>query len=265
MTFLISTVLSCSNFPSFKSPAVLYRLMNGEMPKDFNPKIWWLELGLSDIGRDQCSEEVVVLGILRVVEEIMNAKKDAKIVINSLFPMAELRQRFDPQEKDMGLEESFGEKPQKPKNKGQNKAAGSKGKSRGLSNFEQELPTSADYHDEQRLLSSNDRRFLQEKATTKMNNNKKTQQKYNPVTHKENKLPLWTSIMAINKELAKFSGKHDNVFFFDVTDLFTEPDGKFTILKTKLITETGIPLEAGYDIWEQAVATKARQILSGEE
>jgi hypothetical protein len=37
------------------------------MPASFNPKIWWLELGMNDLGRTQCSEEVVILGILRVV------------------------------------------------------------------------------------------------------------------------------------------------------------------------------------------------------
>jgi len=26
------------------SPSVLWRLLNGEMPSEFNPKIWWLEL-----------------------------------------------------------------------------------------------------------------------------------------------------------------------------------------------------------------------------
>lgn len=71
--------------------SVLWRILNGEMPSLFNPKIWWLELGLNDLGRGQCSEEIVVIGILRIVEEIMQAKPDAKIVINSVFPMSDLR------------------------------------------------------------------------------------------------------------------------------------------------------------------------------
>mmetsp|Transcript_32875 Transcript_32875/g.67526 ORF Transcript_32875/g.67526 Transcript_32875/m.67526 type:complete len:392 (+) Transcript_32875:138-1313(+) len=57
------------------------------MPYDFNPKVWWLLLGMNDLTRMQCSEEIVVLGILRVVEEIRLRKPDAKIVINSLLPM----------------------------------------------------------------------------------------------------------------------------------------------------------------------------------
>ena len=57
------------------------------MPYDFNPKVWWIVLGMNDLIRMQCSEEIVVIGILRVVEEIRLRKPDAKIVINSLLPM----------------------------------------------------------------------------------------------------------------------------------------------------------------------------------
>jgi hypothetical protein len=63
------------------------------MPYDFNPKVWWLILGMNDLTRMQCSEEIVVLGILRVVEEIMMRKPDDKIVINSLLPMIDYRSK----------------------------------------------------------------------------------------------------------------------------------------------------------------------------
>lgn len=48
------------------------------------------------MGRTRCSEEVVILGVLRVVEEILNKKPNANIVINSLLPMAEFRGGFEP-------------------------------------------------------------------------------------------------------------------------------------------------------------------------
>jgi hypothetical protein len=111
---LSSVASNGSLFP--QNPAVLYRLLNGEMPDDFNPKIWWLELGMSDLGRSQCSEELVVLGILRVVEEIVNQKPDTNVVINSMFPMIELREKLDPNDMDTGLDESFGENSKKNNN-----------------------------------------------------------------------------------------------------------------------------------------------------
>ena len=55
---------------------------------------------MNDLGRMQCSEEVVVLGTLRVVEEIMSRKPDAHIVINSMLPMADLRGGIFPEMMD---------------------------------------------------------------------------------------------------------------------------------------------------------------------
>jgi hypothetical protein len=43
------------------------------------------------------------------------------------------------------------------------------------------------------------------------------QKKYRPITRKERKFPLWTSIHAINGMLSKFASKHDRVTFFDST------------------------------------------------
>jgi hypothetical protein len=42
------------------------------------------------------------------------------------------------------------------------------------------------------------------------------QKKYN-VLHRKRKVPLWTSINAINSILKKFCAKHDGVYFFDAT------------------------------------------------
>jgi lysophospholipase L1-like esterase len=71
------------------APNLLWRIMHGEMPPDLNPRIWWIGVGTNDLGATQCSEEVTLLGILRVVEEILNRKPDARIVINSILPMSQ--------------------------------------------------------------------------------------------------------------------------------------------------------------------------------
>jgi len=83
---------SCTN--------VLWRIQHDEMPSDFNPKVWWVVLGMNDLTRMQCSEEIVVLGILRVVEEIHLRKPDARIVINSLLPMINFQPMGDPKMAD---------------------------------------------------------------------------------------------------------------------------------------------------------------------
>jgi len=65
---------------------LLWRLMNGEMPWNLNPKVWWVSIGINDLSMKGCSEEVVLLGILRVVEEIQK-EHDGIVVINSLLPV----------------------------------------------------------------------------------------------------------------------------------------------------------------------------------
>lgn len=68
------------------SPFLLWRLKNGELPSNLNPRVFWILIGTNDIGRTWCSIELVVIGILRNVEEILIRKPNAQVVINSLLP-----------------------------------------------------------------------------------------------------------------------------------------------------------------------------------
>lgn len=70
------------------SPNLLWRIMHGELPADLNPKVIWITIGTNDMLRTACSEEVVLLGILRVVEEIQKKKPSATVVINSILPLS---------------------------------------------------------------------------------------------------------------------------------------------------------------------------------
>jgi lysophospholipase L1-like esterase len=240
--------------------------MNGEMPASFDPKIWWLQLGLNDLGRMQCSEEIVVLGILRIVEEILAKKPNAKIVINSLLPMPDLRGGVMPGKND--FQDSF---------KTEGTVTNTNPRSHfapppnrmirrmdALDNTEAataELDT-FDLNDQNRRQA---RFFGRNKGRTKpkMNSHQTAQKKFNPVTHRQRQLPLWTSITAINEELKKFCTKHERVTFFDATDIFAENDGKFWVLKTAMITVRGHPTPSGYAAWEAAIVERAKKLLSG--
>jgi len=63
-----------------------WRLMHGEMPEQLDPSVWWITIGGNDLAFGQCSEEVVILGILRIAELILDRRPSATIVINSLLP-----------------------------------------------------------------------------------------------------------------------------------------------------------------------------------
>jgi len=288
-----------------QNQAVLYRILNGEMPDGFNPKIWWLELGLNDLGRAQCSEEVVIIGVLRIVEEIRKLKPDAKIVINSLFPMAELRGGLSPPT-PVDLERSFGNRPKggwkdrkrdrpSPANKNRSRPGGRPVAENGgpnkpriqnyrprtfnenrsnypnsvnrPSNYPNSVNRPRDNNGYQRNLRQppDDRGGFRNKRSrddfVKLYSDRKSQHEFSPITHKTNKLPLWTSINAINRELRKFCDKNENVSFFDVTNIFTERDGWNYNLKTSMISRMGLPTNAGFEAWENAVAIRARQLL----
>lgn len=65
---------------------LLWRIQNGEMPKTLNPKVWWLQIGTNDLAMTQCSEEVVILGILRIADEIKVQHPDSVVVVQSILP-----------------------------------------------------------------------------------------------------------------------------------------------------------------------------------
>jgi len=76
-----------------KCQNLLWRIQNGEMPKKLKAKVFWLLIGTNDFlkeGMEQCSEEVVFMGIQRIVEEMMLLKPDATIVVNGLLPRSDI-------------------------------------------------------------------------------------------------------------------------------------------------------------------------------
>lgn len=76
------------------SPMLLWRLKHGELPSNLNPSVFWLLIGTNDIGRTWCSIELVVIGIIRNVEEILKQKPTATVVLNALFPRTFNNQGF---------------------------------------------------------------------------------------------------------------------------------------------------------------------------
>lgn len=81
-----------------KCQNLLWRLQNGEMPKKLKAKVFWLLIGTNDFlkeGLDQCSEEVVLMGIQRIVEEMMTQKPYATIVVNGLLPRSDIGRGSD--------------------------------------------------------------------------------------------------------------------------------------------------------------------------
>jgi hypothetical protein len=217
------------------------------MPATFDPKIWWIEVGMNDLGRAQCSEEVVVLGVLRVVEELLK-KPNAKIVINSLFPMVDLRGGLRVGNKD--YDDAASNRNRHAKHGGRQvspeiKQVAVPGQRRNL-----------------RWFGGGGGFRSSDKKKIAMDSNIVTQKKYTTVTHHERKLPLWTSISAVNSELKKFAAKNERVSFFDATSIFAErEEGTVWTLKQNMISMRGHPSPAGFEIWGGQVRVFAKKLL----
>lgn len=76
-----------------RSPNLLWRIQNGEVPSSLHPKVFWILIGTNDFLNDKsnhCSDEVVFMGIKRVVEEMRIIRPNTKIVVNGLLPRGDL-------------------------------------------------------------------------------------------------------------------------------------------------------------------------------
>jgi len=62
---------SCAN--------ILWNLNRGLLSnEDLQPDVWWLVLGMEDLAKFECSEEVTIMGVLRIVEELIKKKAISK-------------------------------------------------------------------------------------------------------------------------------------------------------------------------------------------
>jgi len=69
-----------------KTRNLLWRLQNGEMPQNLNPKVWWIHIGTNDFLLHKCNQDIVFIGIIRIVREIIIQKPNTIIVINGVLP-----------------------------------------------------------------------------------------------------------------------------------------------------------------------------------
>ena len=70
---------------------LLWRIQHGEVPTELKPSVWWVAIGTNDFGRalPHCSPDLVLMGIIRVVEEMRKLRPGTFIVVNSVLPRSE--------------------------------------------------------------------------------------------------------------------------------------------------------------------------------
>jgi len=86
-----ATVLSSALLRNlFQTSNLLWRIENGEIPKDWSPKIFWVHIGMNDLANNLCSEEAVTLGILKIADRIFEMNPGVTIVLQGLMPRSTL-------------------------------------------------------------------------------------------------------------------------------------------------------------------------------
>jgi hypothetical protein len=260
---------------------VLWRLLHGELDDGLEPHVWWISLGNNDLGRMQCSEEVVVIGILRVVEEIMTKRPNARIVINSVFPMTELRGGAYPVISD--YKDSFIRSGKHPDGAAvpnmspeQNRRSVYESNEAPPADAEAALAQAAEAEEEARDAIANhhhnkvERVFERQYRTSTVLNDAEHARKNRLGTFRAAKKPLWASIKAINQQLKKFAANNADrgVSYYDATKLFVSVEATSTPgvtrsrLRTELISPRGHPTALGFAEWEDSALQFLNPILA---
>ena len=204
------------------------------------------------------------------MEEILEKRPNARVVINSLFPMTTLRGEIYPVISD--YEDSFirfgsGRSLQRKSKRTNTPQRTVPPKFSGLTD-DADLAEAVEQEEGLRdEKSKNDRRHIHQPSSDPnhimVDGVTKTHKyKVGAPMIKQNDKPLWTSIRAINKELKKFADKNDRVTFFDATELFATKlsSNKYQLL-TERITDRGHPTEEGFRVWEDEIVKKLAQII----
>jgi lysophospholipase L1-like esterase len=217
-----------------KCPNLLWRLQNGEMPANLNAKIFWLLIGTNDLALGGCSEEAVLLGILRLADEIHFHNKDSRIVIQGILP----------------------------------RTKSVDGTLMTLDKLSKSSPSSTT-----RLSSSKKKNklhhvsaFLHDRITSKNDPGRA----HDPDEAKK-KFHLWPSIQHINKELEKFCSNHEHLIYFDSNDLFLGSLGnkhyRTTNMKiiSDLMPDMIHPSYDGYRIMANVITKELSKILNDND
>jgi len=227
---------------------VLFRLKRNILKqKAFNPDVFWIILGADDLTKWDCSEEVVIMGILRVVEELLTERPDSQIVINSLLPMTHMRN--DKLSVPLEFEDVSG---------GDKSTRGTRG-----------LPKQ-DWAAFSKMNSMKQAIEYRKKLEHEKGENLglRVRNKYHTRDFfmRKEELPVWSAIHVVNNELNKFCSKHLRVTFFDATHLFVDRvSNTESKLRTNYISKRGHLTQNGFSLWEEAISQKLEKMISKDD
>lgn len=206
----------------------MWRLLHGELNEKFKPKVWWLVLGTTDLAEHECSEEIALLGVLRVIEEITTQQPDAIVVVNSILPIM-----VDGSGHETGIKYDMHDRH-------------SYDATSAEANFNEDVELPAVTETEEIQQNDQSRRMFVWPFQRK---------------EEEEERKFLSSVAAVNSQLKKFCEKNKNVEFFDADKIFIDyfEDGNF--LKAELMNRHGVPTESGSTLWHQEITKSLQELL----
>jgi lysophospholipase L1-like esterase len=219
-----------------------------ELPDELQAKVFWLLIGTNDLSYN-CAEDVVLLGILSIVEELRLKRPNSIVVVNGLLPRTNdvngrLIHRYSNDGDEKNLDENENEHYSDDSEDSEDSA---------------DSATSEDNDDDDDL--NNDDASTSTTVTTNTNsssneteNDEKTRRRTNKIENKK-VFDYWPSIQAINYQLKQYAKKNDKVEFFDPSHLFVAQMGNEfykrneSFLMKELQYDYLHPSAFGHEVW----------------
>ena len=232
---------------------LLWRIQNGELERA-DSKVFWLLIGTNDLTAS-CSEEVILLGIIHIVEEIKKQKPDSIIVLNGILPRTDSQSgKLIPVEnigvaspspaktvQEQLLQDDEHHYDESPKGNTIDETDNSMNEEASPSITENDMEASLDANSASGTVSSTERKNTSPPLPT--------------LSHRN----FWQSIQSINKGLERYAEQNDGVEYFDASGIFVAHLGnKFYQLKEEFLMKELQgdflhPTALGHKLWGEAI------------
>lgn len=229
-------------------PNLLWRLQDGQELEHVDSKVYWLVIGTNDLSIS-CSEEVILLGIVHLVEIIQKLKPDAIVVINSILPRTD--------------DETGKLVPSSSSVNGQ--SSDIIVSSTDLTNQEQvnatRTKTNVDSSGKGHPINQADNLFLNDDDANENadGSSHRVLRKSSSREAYQKQHYYWTSIQSINHGLRHYAEAHQQVEFFDASEIFVASLGnrfyqrKEEFILKELQKDYLHPTALGQRLWLEAI------------
>jgi lysophospholipase L1-like esterase len=227
---------------------LLWRIHDGEELSKVDSKVFWVLIGTNDLTQG-CSEDVILLGIIHIVEQIQKLKPDAIVVLNGLLPRTNDPSGYLGDSHDgeiialMKKEEQFPLVDGIRMNQTENGSESFLMDAHSTSSLEN--ANAAETDDIEAEIDDIEADSVSSTTTS--------------TTSASSHRTFWQSIQSINKGLASYAHQHDRVEYFDASDIFVAHLGNAhyqrneTFLMKALQGDFLHPTALGHKLWGEAI------------